>query len=405
MLGFCTTKKHVDFSHQKFFCWRLNSCEERTRRWRSRESPSSTGCMRLVLVAINLGLADLFSVHFVGFADPNLHLVAILLCSHCPVRTWAEGLACSALYPSTLGHQQMFSCIDKSIFDPLKALKAGHHNFAETVTRSWRGPCGFTLQKTWWRLDDLKVRDLLQKRKAEQEEMWRLCFKDGRQLGRCRHSTRLCKPNCASIQISQPFWNYGLFSSSLGYTNIPACSQWAVLFLPSTASPEGPRDTLLFCSNGAKRSSTAVLEAFVIGPGAAILLILRHSTLVYWSMFHNVSSYFCSSIESTKNSCPCSEVENLTENECLGLNLPFCKRSAYATCFRCQVWPEPRMGGHASQSCCRLQGGSLDVEKRPLRESGWHARCRLFALLRLGCRSLKLANRASKVAFLSGCIA
>lgn len=81
--------------------------------------------MRLVLVAINLGLADLCSVHFVGFADPNLHLVAILLCSHCPVRTWAEGLACSALYPSTLGHQRMFSCIDKSIFDPLKALKAG----------------------------------------------------------------------------------------------------------------------------------------------------------------------------------------------------------------------------------------------------------------------------------------
>eukprot|EP00434_Breviolum_minutum_P035469 symbB.v1.2.031399.t1/scaffold3642.1/size52775/7 len=60
--------------------------------------------------------------------------------------TWAEGLACSALYPSTLGHQRMFSCIDKSIFDPLK------------------------------------VRDLLQKRKAEQEEMWRLCFKDGRGL-------------------------------------------------------------------------------------------------------------------------------------------------------------------------------------------------------------------------------
>ena len=134
--------------------------------------------------------------------------------------------------------------------------------------------------------------------------MWRLCFKDGRQLGRCRHSTRLCKPNCASIQISQPFWNYGLFSSSLGYTNIPACSQWAVLFLPSTASPEGPRDTLLFCSNGAERSSTAVLEAFVIGPGAAILLVLRHSTLVYWSMFHNVSSYFCSSIESKKNQLP-----------------------------------------------------------------------------------------------------
>ena len=30
----------------------------------------------------------------------------------------------------------------------------------------------------------LKVRDLLQKRKAELDEMWRLCFKDGRQLGK-----------------------------------------------------------------------------------------------------------------------------------------------------------------------------------------------------------------------------
>ena len=239
--------------------------------------------------------------------------------------------------------------------------------------------------------------------------MWRLCFKDGRQLGRCRHSARLCKTNCASIQITQPFWNYGIFSSSLGYTNIPARSEQSCFFRALQVL-RGPRDTLLFCSNGAKRSSTAVLEAFVIGPGAAILLVLRHSTLVYWSMFHNVSSYFCSSIESKKISCPCSEVENLTENECLGLNLPFCKRSAYATCFRCQVWPEPRMGGHASQSCCRLQGGSLDVEKRPLCESGWHARCRLFALLRLGCRAdlwnfANRASRTSKVAFLSGCIA
>lgn len=60
--------------------------------------------------------------------------------------TWAEGLACSSLCPSTLGHQRMFSCIDKNIFEPLK------------------------------------VRDLLQKRKAELDEMWRLCFKDGRGL-------------------------------------------------------------------------------------------------------------------------------------------------------------------------------------------------------------------------------
>lgn len=39
----------------------------------------------------------------------------------CLVRTWAEGLACSSLCPSTLGHQRMFSCIDKNIFEPLKA--------------------------------------------------------------------------------------------------------------------------------------------------------------------------------------------------------------------------------------------------------------------------------------------
>ena len=49
---------------------------------------------------------------------------------------------------------------------------------------------------------------------------------------------------------------------------------------------------------------------------------------------------------------------------------------------RCKVRSEPWMGWHANQPRCHLLGGSLDTSKRPLRETGWHSECRLFALHR-----------------------
>ena len=49
---------------------------------------------------------------------------------------------------------------------------------------------------------------------------------------------------------------------------------------------------------------------------------------------------------------------------------------------RCKVRSEPWMGWYANQPRCHLLGGSLDTSKRPLRETGWHSECRLFALHR-----------------------
>ena len=64
-----------------------------------------------------------------------------------------------------------------------------------------------------------KVRDLVQKRRAEQEETWRLCFKDGRHLDNVAFSLVLlhlslsplphrvaglgcyCKPCCRGLEI------------------------------------------------------------------------------------------------------------------------------------------------------------------------------------------------------------
>lgn len=87
---------------------------------------------------------------------------------------WADNLAYSSLYPSTRGHQRMLSSIDLSIFDPLK------------------------------------VKDLLQKRRAEEEELWRLCFKDrrGLEIHYCSARKELKVDNLTEDEYDlNPGWN------------------------------------------------------------------------------------------------------------------------------------------------------------------------------------------------------
>ena len=105
----------------------------------------------------------------------------------------------------------------------------------------------------------LKVRDLLQKRKAELDEMWRLCFKDGRQLG--TQSLQLfCVASWCSVgsTILCCTYLYFLCPAAQHAVQTSRCNCAASCYEMQSYSPaKGSRNPLLLCSEGAQRSLVA----------------------------------------------------------------------------------------------------------------------------------------------------